>query len=107
MAILKSFEVIQRFKQFLWTRRAYLKFSENVRHYHGVDTHVYFRNYRDLFNQYYNGRRATFEEFWSDLVNLGFEYPRHPKVKSIGRVCPENGVNICMNFSALRNDALR
>lgn len=79
MAILKSFEVIQRFKQFLWTRRAYLKFSENVRHYHGVDTHVYFRNYRDLFNQYYNGRRATFEAFWSDLVNLGFEYPETPE----------------------------
>lgn len=79
MAILKSFEVIQRFKQFLWTRRAYLQFSENVRQYHGVDLHVYFRCYRDLFNQYYRGRRATFEEFWSDLVNLGFEYPATPE----------------------------
>ena len=81
MAILKSFEVVQRFKQFLWTRRAYLQFSENVRQYHGVDTHVYFREYRDLFNQYYNGRRATFEEFWADLVNLGFEYPATPEGK--------------------------
>lgn len=81
MAFLKSFEVIQRFKQFLSTRRAFLKFCENVHRFHGVDIHAYFRNYRDLYNQYYNGRKAPFEEFWAELVNLGFEYPETPEGK--------------------------
>lgn len=58
MAFLKSFEVIQRFKQFLSTRRAFLKFCENVYRFHGVDIHAYFRCYRDLYNQYYHCRKA-------------------------------------------------
>lgn len=76
MAFLKSFEVIQRFKQFRSTRRAFLKFCENVHRFH-----TYFRNYRDLYNQYYNGRKAPFEEFRAELVNLGFEYPETPEGK--------------------------
>lgn len=79
MAFLKSFEVIQRFKQFRSTRRAFLKFCEEVRQYPGVGVHAYFRGYRDLYNQYDHGRKAPFEEFWAELVNLGFEYPRNTR----------------------------